>query len=239
MVDFIKILKLKWIFGPADLEVDMDASWSVNLTGITHISNYLALNYRLTNGHDIATIVSIKSLSAVIVLDNHIIAVTAIPSAALTNDDLPGGGGHNRRPQARRQIYAVITVQTLGPDAARDWPHIITNIGRAAGTLYSGCGCLASATAYRFLFAAWYNHHLALGQGARGVEIVELDNLLDITPVLLRQTLNRITSRNNMPNAGNRQDKKHLARLDSRAALQIISPKDGVDGNAEHLADLG
>ena len=67
-----------------------------------------------TGGNYVGKQVRVKSLRVVGVVNNHIIAVTAIPTALSADDDIAAGGSHNRSSAGIGQVNAIVSVQALG-----------------------------------------------------------------------------------------------------------------------------
>jgi len=108
--------------------------WSGGLAGGAKITNLLALSDFHANLDDILAHMGVESLSTVLVFDDHVVAVAAVPATLTRHNDGTRGGGKNRSTGRRCKINAVIAVESLR-DIRDERPEIISFVVRAASAM--------------------------------------------------------------------------------------------------------
>src|SRR3989344_2988066 len=186
--------------------------------------------------------VSIKRLRAVVVLDNQVVSVAAVPSAAAPCDnDRACGGGKYAGAAWRADVGAVVAVQALGKHAAVDRPGVITaKVRPGAAAIY-----IDSRFFSRRFDGRRRNSKLAVRNDEYGTQrkrsvrqIVVFCNFIGVGFIFFSNRSKRVALNHCVFNADYRQNDKRVALADY-TARKIVCALDSVDGYAEHLGDAG
>ena len=122
-----KTRALEGIPGAADFEVEVGAG---RIAGRAHGADCFALRNVVADRNVRLVQVSVKSLRAIVVFDNNVRTVTAVPAAFARNDDLAVGRGSDRLADlvvVRRQVNRVVSVNALRFDAISYWAHVVAD----------------------------------------------------------------------------------------------------------------
>src|SRR6185437_8478024 len=138
----------KWIFSPTNFEVEM---WPGRFTRGTNIADQLSAFNILTDRYYVSAHVRIESLRAIVMRDNHIVTIAAIPCAVIArNDDRACRRCINRSPACDTKINRIPTVNTLGQNCARYWVSKIAIDLGATSTLVGIASRLYNARRYHY-----------------------------------------------------------------------------------------
>lgn len=177
---------------------------------------------------------SIECLRAVIVCNDDVVAVAAVPAApASRDDDCSICGGKYGRAACRAEVYRISAVDTLRQDCARYRITIVTVRRAPASTDVRLAWCTRTRRTLHgdrgSDFAARDYKHVADDKRLIRVETVELGDFVGVTAVFLRNRFEGITLYHRSLNTGDGENDEGITGVNISCSLEVIGPDYGVD----------
>src|SRR3989344_4137901 len=176
----------------------------------------------------------VERLRAILVRDDDIVAVAAVPSAPACDDDGTACGRMNGSPARSADVNAVSAVDALCDAAARQRIAVVNGYEGASSAIEEGRRKLQTRRRY---FAARDDNGRADSERRREVKTVELRDFFRIGAILLRERFKRVAFHDGAFNARYRQDNERVTWVHVSRALEVVRPDNGVYLNAEKICD--